>query len=70
MSAADGEVVALVQQVTVRRKVGTTRVTATVRKGEPVGEIDDDARDHLLRTGQIGRRNGAPYVAGGRKTSN
>ena len=70
MAVNPGEVVALVQQLTVRRKVGATRVTATVRKGEPVGEIDDDARDHLLRTKQIGRRNGAPYVAGGRRTSN
>jgi hypothetical protein len=68
--ASDGELVALVDQLTVRRRVGAAWVSATLRKGDPVGELADDARDHLLRTKQIGRRNGAPYVAGGRKTSN
>lgn len=72
MSASPGELVALVQTVTLRRKVGTSRVTANVRKGEPVGDVsglDNDALDHLLRTKQIGRRNGAPYVSGRRTSS-
>jgi hypothetical protein len=70
LAADPGELVVLVPSLTVRHKVGAAWVTATVPVGQPVGELADDVRDHLLRTKQIGRRNGAPYVAGGRRTSN
>jgi hypothetical protein len=57
-----GELIALVPSLTVRRRVLLVWTTVTLAKGDPVGEIADDVRDQLLRTGKIGRRNGAPYV--------
>jgi hypothetical protein len=57
-----GELVVLADALTVQRRVALTWVTANLAGGDAVGEIADDARDQLLRTGMIGRRNGAPYV--------
>jgi hypothetical protein len=57
-----GELVVLADALTVQHRVALGWVTADLVQGDTVGEIADDVRDQLLRTGKIGRRNGAPYV--------
>lgn len=64
-----GELVVLVDEVRVRQKVALVWVPVTLLRGMPVGEVADDTRDHLLRTGQIGRANGAPYVHAARSVT-
>jgi hypothetical protein len=58
----DGELVVLAGSVTIKRQVGAGMAYVDVAQGEPVGDIDDETKGRLLRSKQIGRRNGAPYV--------
>lgn len=58
----DGELVVLAGSVTIKRQVGAGMAWVDVAQGEPVGDIDDETKGQLLRSKQIGRRNGAPYV--------
>lgn len=60
------ELVVLAGSVTVLRQVGAGMAYVDVAQGEPIGDIDDETRDRLLRQKAIGRRDGEPYVAGGR----
>lgn len=60
------ELVVLAGAVTVKRKVGAGEAFVDVVQGEPVGDIDDETRDRLLKSKAIGRRDGQPYEAAAR----
>lgn len=60
------ELVVLAGSVTVKRQVGAGMAYVDVAQGEPVGDIDDETRERLLKSKAIGRRDGEPYVAAGR----
>jgi hypothetical protein len=60
------ELVVLAGSVTVKRQVGAGMAFVDVAQGEPVGELDDETRERLLKSKAIGRRDGEPYVVGGR----
>lgn len=60
------ELVVLAGSVTVKRKVGAGEAYVDVAQGDPVGDIDDETRDRLLKSGAIGRRDGEPYEAAAR----
>lgn len=62
----DDELVVLAGSVTVKRKVGAGEAYVDVAQGEPVGEIDDETRERLLKSKAIGRRDGEPYEAAAR----
>jgi hypothetical protein len=60
------ELVVLAGSVTVKRQVGAGMAYVDVLQGEPVGDLDDETRERLLKSKAIGRRDGEPYVAAGR----
>jgi hypothetical protein len=60
------ELVVLAGSVTVKRQVGAGMAYVDVAQDEPVGELDDETRDRLLKSGAIGRRGGKPYEAAAR----
>jgi hypothetical protein len=55
------ELVVLAGSVTVLRQVGAGRAYVDVAQGEPVGDLDDETRERLLKEKKIGRRDGEPY---------
>ena len=59
----DDDLVVLAGSVTVKRQVGAGMAYVDVPQGEPVGNIDDETRERLLKSNAIGRRDGAPFVA-------
>jgi hypothetical protein len=59
----DDELVVLAGSVTVLRQVGAGKAYVDVAQGEPVGDLDDETRERLLKSGAIGRRDGKPYEA-------
>lgn len=63
---SDDELVVLAGSVTVKRQVGAGMAYVDVAQGEPVGDLDDETRERLLKQNAIGRRGGAPYVAAAR----
>lgn len=64
--SGDDELVVLAGSVTVKRQVGAGMAYVDVAQGEPVGDLDDETRERLLKQKAIGRRDGDPYVAPGR----
>lgn len=60
------ELVVLAGSVTVLRQVGAGMAYVDVLQGEPVGDVDDETRERLLKSNAIGRRDGAPYEAAAR----
>ena len=58
----DGELVVLAGAVTIKRQVGAGMAYVDVAQGEAVGEIDDETRERLLKSGAIGQRDGDRYV--------
>lgn len=62
----DDELVVLAGSVTVLRQVGAGKAYVDVAQGEPVGEVDDETRERLLKQGAIGRRDGEPFEAAAR----
>jgi hypothetical protein len=60
------ELVVLAGSVTVLRQVGAGKAYVDVAQGEPVGDIDDETRERLLKSKAIGRRDGQPYEAAAR----
>lgn len=59
----DDELVVKAGYVTVRRQVGAGMAYVDVPQNEPVGDIDDETRERLLKQGAIGRRDGKAYEA-------
>ncbi len=57
----DDELVVKAGYVTVKKQVGAGMAYVDVAQGEPVGDIDDETRDRLLKQDAIGRRDGKPY---------
>lgn len=49
------ELVVLAGSVTVKRNVGAGEAYVDVAHGEPVGDIDDETRERLLKQGAIGK---------------
>ena len=62
----DDELVVQAAYVTVKRQVGAGMAYVDVPNGEAVGDIDDETRERLLKSGAIGRRDGKPYEAAAR----
>jgi hypothetical protein len=60
------ELAVLAGYVTVLRQVGAGKAYVDVAQGEPVGDIDDETRERLLKSGAIGRRDGKPYEVAAR----
>lgn len=60
------ELVVLAGSVTVKRQVGAGMAYVDVPQGEPVGDLDDETRERLLKSKAIGRRDGQPYEGAGR----
>lgn len=60
---SNDELVVKAGSVTVKRKVGAGEAFVDVAQGEPVGEIDDETRERLLKSGAIGKADDAAYVA-------
>ena len=62
----DDDLVVLAGSVTVKRQVGAGYAYVDVPQGEPVGDLDDETRERLLKSKAIGRRDGEPYEAAAR----
>lgn len=66
MSENTDELVVKAGYVTVKRQVGAGMAFVDVPQGEVVGEIDDETRDRLLKSGAIGKRDDAAFVVAAR----
>lgn len=59
MSENKDELIVKAGYVTIKRQVGAGMAYVDVQQGEAVGDIDDETRERLLKSGAIGQRDDA-----------